>query len=477
MAKRANILNNNPGELIQVFKTIFRGRDDVVPKYWIKNTKDGEKRTGYSPICKNIWKDGVCPKREKVRIQCIKCPGKDFEPISDELLTMHIEGECRLGVYPLLKDNSCHFIAADFDDHQGNRDPLRDVKEYYAVCRVQDVPCYVLRSKSGNGYHVYIFFEEPVPAWKARLVAFSLLKESQAIGEDDVISSFDRLFPNQDELASDTAVGNLIALPFQGKAMEHGNTLILNPDTEFSEPFDNQLKTLNTISRVTEDDLNRITEEWDLKRERAPVKQVKHYTESTDDQLNKLMQCKFIEWVYENQVDVTEPYWYSMLTNVANVKPGGVELCHILSREHPSYSREETDDKILHALNDSSPHSCKYIKENGFDCGQNCGVKAPIVLVNGKSSGLRESTEVNLGKAREVVNNIIELSKNVPKATCHKILHNQDYVGSLALVSEKDMTLYEATLQEIRNNGVKVKDVETIRKVVKNILKKKKNQI
>ena len=141
--------------------------------------------------------------------------------------------------YPLLQDNSCNFIAADFDNHNGDREPLQDVKAYCEACQIQDIPCYALRSKSGKGYHVYIFFSTPVPAWKARVVAFALLQEAGVIGDDVKLSSFDRLFPNQDELTG-KKLGNLIALPFQGQAAHHDNTLFLNPDTNFIKPFDTQ---------------------------------------------------------------------------------------------------------------------------------------------------------------------------------------------------------------------------------------------
>ena len=97
----------------------------------------------------------------------------------------HIKGDHILGVYPLLTDNTCWFLAFDFDNHDGKRDPLKDVLQLYAVCEVQEITCYVLRSRSGNGYHVYIFFDSPVPAWKARLVGLALLQEAQLVDDDE----------------------------------------------------------------------------------------------------------------------------------------------------------------------------------------------------------------------------------------------------------------------------------------------------
>ncbi len=241
---------------INIFKNTFNGRRDVVPKFW-ESSKTG--KSGYSPLCRNEWKV-VCNK------PCRGCTSTDYIQLSDQLILDHFRGNHILGIYPLLKDNTCNFIAGDFDDHNGDRDPLDDVKAYHEVCQMQDIPCYVLRSKSGKGYHTYIFFNSSVPAWKARAVAFALLQEASCIGEDVKLSSFDRLFPNQDELTG-KGLGNLIALPFQGRVAKQGqHTLLLNPDTNFSDPYTNQWPALSKIKRIGESTLDDLIGTWDLKR-------------------------------------------------------------------------------------------------------------------------------------------------------------------------------------------------------------------
>ena len=245
--------------LLELYKEAFKGRDDVVARYY--KSKRG---SGYTPICSNEWHKGVCQKPEK---SCRNCRNKDYVPLNDDLLIKHFDGEHILGVYPLRKDNSCCFVAADFDNHHGNHDPLRDVKEVHSVCEVQEIPCYVLRSKSGTGYHCYIFFDAPVPAWKARLVAFALLQEAQVVGDGDAISSFDKLFPCQDELTPTRPLGNLISLPFQGKAAKAGHTLFLNPGTDFQDPFPDQLEVLRSIARVTEAKLDELIDHWGLAKD------------------------------------------------------------------------------------------------------------------------------------------------------------------------------------------------------------------
>ena len=259
MIQRVHVMKSK----IDIFKSIFHGRRDIIPKFW--QSKSG--RCGYSPLCRNEWKKGICNK------PCRACPSADYVPLTDELILKHFKGSHVLGVYPLLEDNTCNFIAADFDDHAGDRNPLEDVKAFVEVCEVQDIPCYVLRSKSGKGFHVYVFFSSPVPAWKARLVVFALLQEAGVAGEDAELSSFDRLFPNQDELTG-KGIGNLIALPFQGQAARQGHTLFLDPHINFSAPYNNQWDVLFNIKKIDESILDDLIKDWNLKRKHRKVNNI-----------------------------------------------------------------------------------------------------------------------------------------------------------------------------------------------------------
>lgn len=246
-------------EKINLYRDTFHGRQDIVARLWV--SKDG-KKTGYSPLCKNEWKEGICQKMH--RKPCRTCKNRDSMPLSDDLIRRHLNGFDILGVYPLFNIDQCLFVAGDFDNHSGARDPLADVKAFYEVTQVQEIPCYVLRSKSGKGYHTYIFFSGPVHAWKARAVTFALLQEAGVIGNDVDLSSFDRLFPNQDVIYAN-GFGNLIALPFQKKACKKGHTLFLNPDTGFVDPLPNQWDVLAGIKKIGESDLDRLITEWNIK--------------------------------------------------------------------------------------------------------------------------------------------------------------------------------------------------------------------
>jgi len=366
---------STPSEKIKIFRETFKGRDDVVPRYWQSNSG----ACGYSPMCRNEWKENTCQK------PCRNCQYADYIPLSDDLLLNHFKGNHIIGVYPLLKSNTCHFIAADFDNHDSGRDPLSDVKAYYEVCQVQNILIYIARSKSGNGYHGYLFFDAAGPAWKARAVALGLLQEAQVIGDDVEISSFDRLFPNQDE-ATGKGFGNLIALPFQGHAAKKGHTLFLDPDTGFSKPYSDQWHVLASVKKMNESILDELIKEWNLEREMVSTN---GYNGSApkSEKTDKILECDFVKWCKENPEKVSEPLWYSLISNVISIRPGGVSFCHQLSRNYPEYSRAETDSKILQALDSSAPHTCNHIKSNGFKCQKDCGVKAPASFIYQKGNG------------------------------------------------------------------------------------------
>lgn len=380
-------MSKDLAEFTALFKPVFRGREDVVPRYYVAK-KTG--KPGYSPMCLNRFKEGVC------RLQCWTCPNPSYVALSDELLSQHFMGKEILGIYPLFSDGSCWFIAADFDDHGNNggppRDPLRDASEFHACCEAQGIACYLERSKSGKGYHAWIFFAAPTPAWKARAVAFAMLREAGVVGEEQQLSSFDRLFPNQDR-PSGKGFGNLIALPYQGQAAKQGHTLFLDPATGFKEPYQNQPAILMAIQRTTEADLVRISEALDLKPggSSKPAGNATGIAPLPQGDLSA-SGCEFVNWCKDNPAAVPEPLWYALISNVARL-PGGRSLCHEISRGHPKYDQGETDAKILQALDASAPHTCSWIKTNGYDCRKSCRMKAPIVLLSKKTQGKAPADE------------------------------------------------------------------------------------
>ena len=233
------IVTNLSGERekIALFRSLFLGREDVFPKRW-QNARTG--KAGYAPACGNEWVSGICG---KPKVKCGECPNQDFLRITDEVIDGHLRGRQTIGVYPMLTDGACWFLAADFDKQTWQR----DAEAFLATCRLKQIPSALERSRSGNGGHVWIFFAEPVPVPLARRLGAHLLTETMKRNPDIGFESYDRLFPNQDTMP-DGGFGNLIALPLQHGPRQNGNSVFLD---ESFEPCRDQWAFLSTLSRLT----------------------------------------------------------------------------------------------------------------------------------------------------------------------------------------------------------------------------------
>ena len=154
---------------IELFKKLFKGRSDVFAKRW----KNATGRSGYSFACQNEWVKGVC---NKPRIKCNKCPNRAYIALNDQVIYDHLAGEQIIGLYPLLADNTCYLLAADFDKD----DWQEAIKALAQACREFEIPHTVEISRSGNGAHLWIFFSDSVTAKDARLLGFGLLDKAMA---------------------------------------------------------------------------------------------------------------------------------------------------------------------------------------------------------------------------------------------------------------------------------------------------------
>jgi superfamily II DNA or RNA helicase len=233
---------------VALFRDLFAGRTDVFPIRW-ENAKAG--RAGYAPACANEWVLGVCG---KPRVKCGECPNQAFIPVSDGVVEGHLRGEDRVrprsggardfvaGVYPLLPDETCRFLAADFD----GADWARDALAYLETCRLRGIPAALERSRSGEGGHVWVFFAEPAPAREARQLGALLLTATMERRPEIGFASYDRLFPSQDTLPAG-GFGNLIALPLQRRARARGHSLFVDDDLR---PFDDQWAFLSSLRRL-----------------------------------------------------------------------------------------------------------------------------------------------------------------------------------------------------------------------------------
>jgi len=239
--------NLTPEDKVALFLRLFRGREDVYPKLWQNQQAD---KKGYSPACSNEWIRGVC---EKPRVRCGECPNQAFLPVTADTILDHLQGRHVIGVYPMLKDETCCFLAADFDKEAWRE----DVMAFTETCRRARVPYAIERSRSGNGAHVWFFFSSPVSATTARKMGSYLLTETMARRHQLSMASYDRLFPNQDTLPSG-GFGNLIALPLQYHPRQEGNTIFLDDELE---PIPDQWGFLDSLARIPADKVKGIAQE------------------------------------------------------------------------------------------------------------------------------------------------------------------------------------------------------------------------
>ena len=239
-------LSLSRNEKIKVFMNYFRGRDDVYP--YLSIDKNNPKIKYYIPACVNEWKQGVCNKT--MGKKCKNCQYRENKPLSKEVIYNHMYGNNPIGIYPLLENDTCYFLSLDFDNKDTNNDIKSDVLAFASICDEYEIPIAIERSRSGNGIHIWIFFDINIKALTARKLGSLLLSKTMEISNIS-ISSFDRMFPNQDTLPKG-GYGNLIALPFQNEPSKYGNTLFV--DRNFIK-IDNQIQYLNSIHKLTEKEI------------------------------------------------------------------------------------------------------------------------------------------------------------------------------------------------------------------------------
>jgi len=206
-------------EKVTLFRRLFRGRDDVYPVRWESKVSG---KSGYAPACANEWREGVCDKR---RVKCTDCGNRRLLPLSDSVIYDHLAGKHTVGIYPLFEDDTCHFLAVDFDEAEWRS----DARAFVQSCEELGIPVALEISRSGQGAHAWIFFTGCVPARDARRLGTAIISHTCARTRQLALSSYDRLFPNQDRLPKG-GFGNLIALPLQKEPRDKGYSLFVDSD-------------------------------------------------------------------------------------------------------------------------------------------------------------------------------------------------------------------------------------------------------
>lgn len=222
---------------------MFCGREDVYPLRW----ENRQGKSGYSPACANEWDKVLCG---KPRVKCAQCRNRKFLPVSDEVIHDHLSGKHTIGVYPIREDETCWFLAADFDKSDWQLDAMAFIES----CEALAIPASLERSRSGNGGHVWVFFESPLPAMLARKLGAAILTRTMEQRPELGLDSYDRLFPSQDTLPKG-GFGNLIALPLQKSPRDAGNSIFIDGKLQ---PYADQWAYLSTVKRADRQQVERI---------------------------------------------------------------------------------------------------------------------------------------------------------------------------------------------------------------------------
>lgn len=262
-------------QLARRFYSYFWGRTDVYSK---RSVNKSTGKAGYYPQCENLWRTGLCPKKDGKKVKCSACANRKWQELGAEQIMAHLRGEKEdgsdvIGIYPLFPDGTCRFLVFDFDNHEKGADALdfanadnrwmEEVNALRQVCEKNEIPCLVERSRSGRGGHLWIFFEGPIGAGTVRRFGIALLEKGAETVNLKSFRFYDRMLPAQTSL-EDGALGYLIALPLQGQALKNGNSAFVNQNWE---PFPDQWAALFATKKLSTTAVENCIQQWNIVEE------------------------------------------------------------------------------------------------------------------------------------------------------------------------------------------------------------------
>ena len=252
-------------ELVQFYYSMFKGRRDV---YSLRSGKPNAKtgKHGYYTQCDNFWKAGLCGKKDGKNTKCQSCPNQKYKPLTGDVIYAHLTGvkeDCSdvVGLYPVWPDETCNYLVFDFDNHDESSNSVKwqeEANALRAICADNDVPCLVERSRSCKGAHVWMFFEKAINIKKARLFGAALLDKGAESVNQQSFDTYDRMIPAQDKLP-EGGLGNLVALPLQGRAVKNGNSVFVD---EKWQPYHDQWSVLKNTGKLSETFIDEKLSSW-----------------------------------------------------------------------------------------------------------------------------------------------------------------------------------------------------------------------